>query len=185
MTEATSKRSYLVVFGYASVGILAIVMLVLSATNGEALTAVSIKLRPGATEQLDRSIPFVTKPGEELPDYQLSYRKDRRWILLGTRLNQSAADWIEFRVIDAPSLREVQAFRVVDVDKAVDDLLEELPVAGTEYDGEIFEYRLQTTRSFRAGMDWFASTALGKAIFTGIAVAVFVIVIGHVGPVLP
>ena len=45
----------------------------------------------------------------------------------------------------------------------------------------MFEYRIGSTMSFKSGMAWFATTALGKAIFAGIALAVFPVVLSHLG----
>lgn len=48
-------------------------------------------------------------------------------------------------------------------------------------EGKMFEYRIDSTMSFKSGMAWFATTALGKAIFAGIALAVFPVVLSHLG----
>ncbi len=169
---------------YGFLAILILLLIVLSAANSTSVAAVGIKLREGQVEHRDKTLPFVNKPGEELPDYRVSYLLDDRWHPIGTAFNQSAEDWIEFRISDPPSLTLVQGLRVTDQDTVEHDHLEEVQLVSVPPQGEVFEYRVETSWSFKSGMAWFATTALGKAIFGAIFLAVFLVVLSHLAPAI-
>jgi hypothetical protein len=80
---------------------------------------------------------------------------------------------------DPPNLTLVQCIRVSDEDTAEDDHLEEVQLANLQPKGKMFEYRIGTTRSFKSGMAWFATTALGMVIFGAIGLAVFLVVLSY------
>jgi uncharacterized protein (DUF736 family) len=164
---------------YGLLALLVLLLLVLSALNSTSVAGVSIKLRAGQKEHMDKAIPFVTKPGEELPDYRVAYLLDDQWHSIGTAFNRSAADWIEFKISDPPNLSLVRGLRVSDEDALEDDDLEEVQLVQLPPTGRMFEYRVDTTRSFKSGMVWFATTPLGMAIFGGIGLAVFLVVLSH------
>jgi hypothetical protein len=167
---------------YGLLAILILLMLVLSAANSTSIATVSIKLREGQREHKDKAIPFITDKGDELPDYRVSYLLGDRWHSIGTAFNQSAVDWIEFQISDPPNLTLVQCIRVSDEDAAEDDHLEEVQLADLQPKGKMFEYRIETTRSFKSGLAWFATTALGIVIFGAIGLAVFLVVLSHLAP---
>lgn len=170
-------------FKLAWYGLLALLVLLfigLSAFNAESIDSVSIKLKSGVEEVHDKTLPLMNKPNEKLPDYKLLYLEDEQWKTIGTTLNTSAQNWIEYSVSDPPNLVLVQALRVIEEDKAFDDVLEEVQVSETQIEGEMFEYEIATTYSFKSGMKWFATTPLGIAIFGGIGLAVFLVVISNI-----
>lgn len=169
---------------YGLLALLIITLVVLSIVNSKSLSVVSIKLKDGQVEHMDRSIPFVTKKGEELPDYRVSYLLDEQWHTVGTALNKSAKDWISFPISDPPNLTLVQGIRVTDMDVAQHDNLEEVQLLDVAPQGSMFEYEIETTKSFKSGMWWFAATPLGVAIFGAIGVAVFLVVLSHIGAAL-
>lgn len=161
---------------------LLLVTLGVSFSHRQAVESVGIKLRADQVERSDHGIPFLTDQRDRLPDYRVEYLTGRSWFPIGTAFNRSAANWIHFPLSDPPNLSLVQAIRVTEDDRFEDDPLDEVMVAGqTRVTGSMFEFQLQTSPSFKAGMAWFASTALGKAIFAGIMAAVFLVVISYVG----
>ena len=103
------------------------------------------------------------------------------WHVIGTTFNTSAADWLQFKISDPPNLKLVQSIRITDDDPAEDDHLEEVQLTDEAPEGRMFDYQIQTERSLKSGMAWSATTALGKAIFGGIALAVFLVVLSHLG----
>jgi len=104
---------------------------------------------------------------------------DDQWHVVGTAFNTSAADWLEFKISDPPSMKLVQAIRITDDDPTKDDHLEEVQLVDSSPQGKAFDYKIESSMSFKSGMAWFASTALGKSIFGGIFLAVFLVVISH------
>ena len=75
----------------------------------------------------------------------------------------------------------MQGIRITDEDTAEHDHLEEVQLVDIPPLGIMFEYRIETTQSFKAGMAWFATPPLGIAIFGAIGLAVFLVVIAHLG----
>ena len=173
--------SHLKLLWYGLLAALFVVSLVLSLVNSSSLYSVGIKLKQGVEEHKDKTIPLVSDPEEKLPDYRVSYLSEDRWHTIGTKVNTSAVNWIDFDISDVPNMTLVQAIRVVDEDALESDLLEEVQLADTQPEGGKFEYRIETKRSLKSGMAWFATTALGKAIFGAIFAAIFLVVISHVG----
>ena len=158
-----------------------LLMIILSALNGEAVSSVSIRLLEGVEEHQDKRIPLIQKKEEGLPDYMISCMIKDEWHTIGTAFNKSAKDWIEYGISDPPSLSLLQSIRVSDKDLTQNDHLDEVQVTETYIKGDKFEIKLSTVHSFKAGMDWFATTPLGIAIFGAIGAAVFLVVFAHLG----
>lgn len=169
---------------YGLLALLVFMLIVLSAANVKSLATVSIRLNEGQEEHRDKTIPFISAPGEELPDYRVQYLLDSKWHLIGTAINRSAEDWIVFKISDPPNLRLVQGIRIMDQDTAEHDHLEEVQLVDLPPRGEMFEYRIETTWSFKSGMEWFATTPIGIAIFGAIGLAVFLVVLSYLAPAI-
>ncbi len=166
---------------YGLLATLLLLSVVLSMLNSASLSTVSIKLKDGIEEHQDKTIPLVSDPQEKLPDYTLSYLYDERWQTIGTAVNTSAKDWIDFEISDVPNMTLVQAIRIVDKDTVENDLLEEIQLVDKTPNGKKFDYQIETKNSFKSGMAWFATTALGKAIFGAIALAIILVILSYVG----
>ena len=151
----------------------------LSYKNALVVSAVSIHIKDGVREHRD---PVVLGLGakHQLPDYKIKLHVARRLldIDLGTKLDTSATNWLEFDVHESVPFRHLQEVIVIEVDKVKNDLLERVQVAGTEIEGASFHYRISTTRSFDAGMAWFFGTYPGKAVFVGITAGVVFLLLG-------
>lgn len=158
---------------YVLIMVLALFTVGVCAYKSESLSAVSIKLKAGQSDRYDTPIPFLSHKGDELPDYKVQYRKNERWNTVGTIHNRSAAQWLKFGVADEPSVSLVQGIRILEDDSLNDELLDEVQVTAMELNGTVFDIRIETDYSFKAGMDWFASTPFGFAILGGLAFAVF------------
>jgi hypothetical protein len=156
---------YALIIIAAAISALAAVFVVLSYQNSTVVETVAIRLKEGAVERRD---PSALGFGKEhaLPDYRVKLHVSRRFLSvdLGTRLNTSATNWIEFPVKDIVPLRLVQELLIIEDDKVENDLLERLPVSGPNVMGRSFECRLAVTHSFETGMRWFFDTPVGKAI---------------------
>jgi hypothetical protein len=162
------------------VGVVALVALfgVLSFRNSTVVTSVAIRLKDGVREHQDRTVLGVGKE-HQLPDYRVKLHVTRRFLNvdLGTHLNTSATNWIEFSVKEVIPLRHVQEVLIIEDDKVVSDALERLHIAGEMTEGKSFHCRLTTERSFEAGMNWFFNTPVGKAVSFGIALLVVLLAI--------
>jgi hypothetical protein len=149
-----------------AIAALAVVFLALSYKNSAVVEAVSIHLKDGVTERRD---PTVLGLGREhsLPDYRVKLHVSRRLLSvdLGTRLNTSATNWIEFPVKDMVPLRQLKEILIIEDDKVANDLLDRIAVSGPEATGTSFQCRLTAGRSFDMGMRWFFETPVGRAIF--------------------
>jgi len=149
--------------------------------NGKTLARVSIKLKPDAEDHLDKRIPLISKPGDELPDYSIQYLVENTWHNIGTKHNQSATQWLHFQISDQPNLDLVQSVRVIEDDRTEDDILDEVSVLEMNGTGTMFEFEFEHGYTVKAGLDWFASTALGKAVLGAISLAVFFLLISVIG----
>jgi hypothetical protein len=140
--------------------------------------------REGVTERRDHS---VLGYGAEhaLPDYRVKLLVAGKFLRrdLGTVLNRSATNWIEFPVRDMIWLKALQEIGVSENDRVEDDLLENLLVNGRTGAGRQFEYRLSTERTLGAAVEWFFDLAPGRAITTGFIVAIVVLFLAARGRV--
>jgi hypothetical protein len=150
----------------------------LSFKNSTVVKSVAIHLNDGVKEHRDPSLLGVGKE-HQLPDYQVKLHVTRRFrnVDLGTRLNTSATNWIEFAVKDVVPLRHLQEVLIIEDDKVVNDVLDRVPVRNETTEGRLFQCRLATERSFEAGMNWFFDTPVGKAVSAGIALFVILLLI--------
>jgi hypothetical protein len=157
--------------------LLAGLFLFLSWRNSVVVTAVSIQVRDGIKEHTDHTLLGIGAE-HHLPDYRVKLRVNRRLLAmdLGTKLNTSATNWLEYPVQDIVPLRRIQEVIIIEDDKVENDTLERLQIAGTEATGTQFLCRLTTTRSFEAGMNWFFATPVGKAVAAGIVIGLVVLV---------
>ncbi len=151
---------------------------VLSALNAKVISSVRIKLNPGVEEHLDHHL-FGFGKEKELPDYRVSIRDRSGWRDLGTKLNTSARDWLEYPVKGNLRFQSAMEIRVVEDDAIEDDVLDQVQIAGESVRGGSFEYRIGTAYRFEAGLKWFFDTAVGKAICLGITIAVVLLVLPY------
>jgi hypothetical protein len=170
------KRTRLIIG--AALIFLCAVFLVLSWHNSIALTSVSIHLKEGVKEHMDHTL-LTLGAEHRLPDYKVQLRVSRKFLArdLGTKLNTSATNWLEYPVTDHVPFRQVQEVVIIEDDKVENDLLERMQVTGTEMQGAIFRYRLTTNRSFDVGMEWFFDTPVGKAVTAGIVIGIAYLII--------
>ena len=161
--------------------ILAAVTILFSMVKGSAVSALTLQLKEGVEEHRDKRIPFLTKKEGALPDYLLQYQIDNHWHNAGTKVNTSAVEPLTFELNTEPSFYLIQSIRVLDDDLSENDILEEFQLSGKEISGDTFTLGIETSLSFKAGLQWFASTALGKAIFLGTTIAVIFIIITRIG----
>lgn len=166
---------------YAVLCILLLLLLVLSVMNGETLKAVEIRLLPDQADYNDRRIPLLTKGADYLPDYQLQYQLGDHWNNIGTIPNKSAKDWLTYDLAVEPCRSLVQRVRVVEDDPLEDDLLDEVALLPSTAQGTMFEFRFHSGYSFKAGLDWFFDTPIGKAIAVGISIAIALLVLSKTG----
>jgi len=153
------------------------VFVALSIVHSHGVSAIHIKLLEGKTDHFDKVIPFISPKGEREPDYKLRGLFGDEWHYLGTRKNQSAVDWLTYEVTDGPSLALLREIQVIEDDGLEDDLLDTIQIASTSAaSGNRFQVRIDTRRSFTAGMSWFFSTPVGKAVLAGITLAIVLLI---------
>jgi len=109
-----------------------------------------------------------------LPDYKVKLRVSRRLLAidLGTRLDTSATNWLEFAVSDIVPLRHVQEVIIIEDDKVENDPLDRIQGNQLEQQGRAFQRRLTVDRSFEVGMKWFFSTPIGEAVTIALVVLI-------------
>jgi hypothetical protein len=152
--------------------------------NSNAITQVRVQLLPGKEESNDHHLLGIGD-GDKLPDYTVRIRTNDRWMQIGTQLNTSAADGLNFPLAESLPVRQALEIQLVEDDKLENDILEQLPINGTKLTGNRFAFEIATERSSRAGMEWFFDTPVGKAISIGITIAVVVVILAAIGPSLP
>lgn len=161
-----------------AVVLLAALFLALSWKNSAVITGVSIRIKEGVHEHTDHKLLSIGAE-HHLPDYKVKIRVNRRFlnIDLGTKLNTSATNWLDYPVNDIVPARNLQEIIIVEDDKVESDMLDRIQ-AGEPLEGSSFRARLTGERSFDAGMKWFFDTPFGKAVSTGIAVGIILLIAG-------
>ena len=165
---------------YGALVLLVVTLFSASYINSDAISKITIQLKPGVTEHKDKRIPLIQKKEESLPDYTISYRTNGHWNTVGTKLNTSALRPIKFHVNDGPNIHLTRSIRISDKDLAEHDHLEQFQLNGLFYEGDTFIMKIETIKSFKSGLSWFASTSIGQAVLAGIFLAVFFAVISHI-----
>jgi hypothetical protein len=162
-----------------AVVLLAALFLALSWKNSAVVTVVSIRIKEGVREHTDHTLMGFGAE-HHLPDYKVKIRVNRRFlnIDLGTKLNTSATNWLDYPVNDIVPARNLQEIMVIEEDKVESDMLDRIQVAGETLEGSNFQARLTGDRSFDAGMKWFFDTPFGKAVSAGIAVGIILLIAG-------
>ena len=148
---------------YTGAGALLLVIgLFVAFQNSLVVTRVSIKLLPGIKEHRDHSLGKLGKE-HELPDYRVKLNVHRRLsnIDLGTRLNTSAVDWLDFPVSDRVYVRRLQEIIIIEDDKLMNDVLDRFPIASSEARGTKYECKVTSTRTWDAGLAWFVKEPSG------------------------
>lgn len=157
------------------------VFLVLSWKNAVAVESISIRVKEGQREHLDHSL-LKLGADQKLPDYNVKLRVTRRLLALnlGTRLNTSATNWLEFAVNERIPARDLQEIIISEDDTVENDELDRIQVRGEVWEGTAFQAQVKTGRSFEIGMNWFFSTPIGKAmlvafilVLLGLAASIF------------
>ena len=130
------KRTRILIL--SAIVLLAGVFLFLSWQNSSALQAVSIRIKDGVKEHTDHTILGLGAE-HRLPDYKVQLRISRKLmsIDLGTKLNVSATNWLEYPVNDLIPVRQLQEIIIVEDDKVENDLLERIQLTGETMEGEI------------------------------------------------
>ena len=153
------NKSYLC----TAAGILLLVLgLFVAFQNSLVVTGVSIKLIAGIKEHRDHSFGKIGKE-HELPDYRVKLNLHRSLsnIDLGTRLNVSAAEWIDFPVSHRVYVRRLQEIIVIEDDKVENDILDRFPVSSNNARGTKYECKIASTRTWDAGLSWFVKEPSG------------------------
>lgn len=165
-------RIYLI----GAIAALVVLFGVFSFQNSTIVSSVAIQLNEGAREHRDPTILGLGKE-HQLPDYRVKLHVTKRFlnIDLGTKLNTSATNWLEYPVKDIVPLRHVQEVLIIEDDKVVSDILERFQIVDQTALGKSYHCRLNVTRSFEAGMRWFFDTPVGKAVSFGIVILVVLI----------
>lgn len=163
---------------FVIIGLLALIFLFLSWKNSLVVTGVSIQVKAGVREHYDHSALGIGAE-HRLPDYKIKLRVNRKFLAidLGTKLNTSATNWIDFSIAEIVPIRHLQEILIIEDDKIESDTLDRIQPTGDAFDGSAFHARLATGRSFDAGLNWFFNTPLGKAISIGITIGVILVIL--------
>lgn len=150
---------------YTVAGILLLIIgLIVAYQNSLVVTGVSIKLIAGNKEHRDHSLGKLGKE-HELPDYRVKLNVHRRLANydLGTRLDSSAVEWIEFPVSDRVYARRLQEIIIMDDDKVENDVLDRFPISSTDANarGSKYECKITSARTWDAGLGWFVREPAG------------------------
>jgi hypothetical protein len=157
--------------------ILATIFLILSWQNSLAVRSVSIRIREGHREHMDHSLPGIGRE-HRLPDYKVKLRVSRRLLAidLGTRLDTSATNWLDFAVSDVVPARHVQEVIIIEDDKVENDPLDRIQGNALEQEGQAFHRRLTVERRFEVGMKWLFSTPVGEVLTVALALVILVLI---------
>lgn len=175
-----TQRKHLTSWFTVGVLLLAIFFFIGVATNRNAMTSVSVNLKPGVEEPGDHHLLGIGD-SDKLPDYQLRFRDGEDWHTIGLQPNQSAAEGLEFPLKNPWPLYRVEEIQLIENDHLENDVLEQLPVQSSKLSGKSFEIEINESSSWTAGAQWFWDTAIGKAFLLGITLGVAAIVIARLG----
>jgi hypothetical protein len=149
--------------------------------NSVAIQSLSIRVNQGVAEHMDHTL-LGFGAEHRLPDYKVKLRVSRKLLAydLGTKLNTSATNWIQFPVNAKVPFRQAQEIIIIEDDTVENDVLERLHVTGVELRGSTFQCRIDSARRFEVGMDWFFDTPIGKAIAVGITITILFLILRSV-----
>lgn len=105
------------------------------------------------------------------PDWRLDLRVGTKWFDLGTFQDQPFEEPLTWSLAHPEPLYQVRSVKLVEVDLAKNDVIEERPVAGLEFEGQSYRYTLETSFEWQAGIEWFLETPQGMLVALGIVVA--------------
>ena len=154
-----------------------IVFLFFSWKNSLVITGISIRVKAGVAEHFDHVLVGFGSENR-LPDYKIKLRVNGKIMAidLGTKLNTSATNWVDFSVNDIVPVRKLQEVLVIEDDKVANDTLDRIQPSGESFEGSEFQVKLTTARSFDAGLNWFFNTPPGKAVSTGIIIGIVLVI---------
>lgn len=175
-----TQRKQLTSWFTVGVSLLAIFFLIGVAMNRNAMTSVSVNLKPGAEEPGDHHLLGIGD-SDKLPDYELRFRDGEDWHTIGLQPNQSAAEGLEFPLKNPWPLYRVEEIKLIENDHLENDVLEQLPVQTSKLSGKSFDFEIIESSSWTAGSQWCWDTAIGKAFLLGITIGVAAIVIARLG----
>lgn len=145
--------------------LLLVIGLIVSFLRSPVVTNVSIKLIDGVEEHRDHSVGIFGKE-HELPDYRVKLNIHRRFsdVDLGTRLNVSAVNWIDFPVNERVFVPLLQEIIVVEDDKLENDVLDRFPISKDHARGTKYECKVTSTRTWDGSLTWFVQEPTGLGV---------------------
>lgn len=179
--EARNRLSAWKVAGWVCLAVITgsvLLCVVLAASRSTGLTRVTVTALDRDAEPRDHNIPFF-KQKEALPDYQLFVVPRDGWrINLGTQLDRSAADGLEWSLSTPVSVSDIATVRLEDDDKLVSDAIAEVQITGESVTDGNYRFDFQTERSISVGVESFFKTPIGQAISAAFFIAVLVMLAG-------
>lgn len=179
-SKTSTKLVYFIGLAIVALGMLAIV--VFSVVNASVVTGVTVSF-VGDASRSDEPTDMTLNPlsEERLPDYRVDLVVDGETRKLGTMPNRSAVDGLEFRVAGEYPVRQLQEIVLMEDDPVKNDVL--VRVQGQQpfpIESGGYKFELEQSRSFMGGLEYFFATPIGKAVLTGITIAVILLVITFV-----
>jgi hypothetical protein len=159
--------------------VFSITSLIIIIYGARALDSIDVSFTGTGKEHADKYVPGVNK-NEKAPDYALSVITQEGIEVIGVKANQFIGSGVStFLSLKNIPIHHITEIQFEDDDPLENDLLERVAFKQGEIQGKEYRFTVKTQWSLIAGLTFFWSTALGKAILLGITVGVVVIVISN------
>lgn len=169
---------------WIGVGVVAVSVLTcvaMAAARSEGLVSVTVTALDPDNEPNDHNLPLV-KQREAPPDYELMLLyTDGRTQSLGVKPNQSAADGLNWRLLEPVSTSRIMSVRLREKDVVVSDAIAEVQIEGLSVESNGYRFDFETARSFDVGAEAFFATPVGKAIALGFVIGIAAVIVSFFG----
>lgn len=137
------------------------------------VTTVTVTLLEGAEEPHDIAVPGDP---EAAPDYQLKLHYSETWVDCGTFKDTPMGAGLTWNVPEnAPPASLLIEYKLVEVDRMLDDVLDQVPAVEAQAHGNSFAFTRSVAFSADAGWSWFFNHPLGEFMSLVALVTIFLL----------
>lgn len=144
--------------------------------NANSLATVSVSLLEGREEPHDVVLPGMAKDGAA-PDLRLLLQTKDKWVDCGTFHDTHVGSGLTWHIVGTVPSRAVVEYKLVEVDKGFDDVVDQVPATGDVVAGNNFRFTRTCQFDLTAGFIWFVEHPIGWiiAVAFGAAVGLYVL----------
>ncbi len=160
----------------SAVGVFAVILVVMSILHSERVDAITVTFIGPGEEVRDKPILGIGKK-DLAPDYRLDVVHTGGKHRCATVPNRSAAQGIKFTVAKDVPVSQIQELVLVEADPLGHQTMARVQLSGKAISADGYRFDVASSRSFKVGLDWFFSTAVGKAISLGVTLGIAIVIV--------